>query len=359
VEKQENAIKQWQEFESELDALNQWFKNAEVKFRDQSLQATLLEKEQQLKVYLADREQVAAKEKEIDYFVDKSHALLHTSGVQRIKPLVSQISNRYQALHASTKDVINRWQSIVDDHQKYQTKLEETSNWLKHLEDNLAVLHGGELSTNLEAITNRLQVLLSEKDQGEHKINSLTLLGERILPETATQGREIVRNELREIRERWDRLAEGIKEQQKLQDAQSLQLSSYQDMLQQTLVWLDTMEKQIQVDPASWVSIQEVRSKLLKHRTIHQEIVSHKRIIDGVTEKAQTLVQLTNNKEKTAEVEDSIKSINHRYKNLLQAVQKNIKQLDNCLEVYQQFYDLQKAHQDNQKQLWGQAQQLL
>ncbi|XP_064211053.1 muscle-specific protein 300 kDa isoform X18 [Tribolium castaneum] len=352
VEKQENAIKQWQQFETELETLNQWFKNAEVKFRDQSLRATLQEKENQLKTYLTDREQVAAKEKEIDHFVDKSHSLLHMSGVQRIKPLVSQISTRYQNLHASTKDVINRWQSVVDDHQKYQKKLEETSNWLKHLEDNLAVLQNGELATNLEAITNRLQVLLGEKDQGEHKINSLTLLGERILPDTATQGREIIRNELREIRERWDRLAEGIKEQQKLQDAQSLQLSSYQDMLQQTLAWLDTMEKQIQVDPSTWVSIQEVRSKLLKHRTIHQEIVSHKRIIDGVTEKAQTLVQLTNNKDKTAEVEESINSINERYKKLLQAVQNNLKQLENCLEVYQQFYDLQKAHQDNQKQLW-------
>lgn len=29
-----------------------------------------------------------------------------------------------------------------------------------------------------------------------------------------------------------------------------------------------------------------------------------------------------------------------------------IQQLENCLEVYQQFYELQKAHQDYQKQLW-------
>lgn len=32
--------------------------------------------------------------------------------------------------------------------------------------------------------------------------------------------------------------------------------------------------------------------------------------------------------------------------------QSNIKQLEDCLEIYQQFHDLHKAQQDNQKQLW-------
>lgn len=32
--------------------------------------------------------------------------------------------------------------------------------------------------------------------------------------------------------------------------------------------------------------------------------------------------------------------------------QNNIKQLESCLESYQQFYDLLKIQQDNQKQLW-------
>lgn len=297
--KQNNALKQWKDFEADLDQINQWFKKVEVKFRDQPLQNSLVEKENQLKFYQAEREEVSQKEKEIDVFVDKSHALLHSSGSQRIKPLISQISSRYQILHNITKDVINRWQNIVDDHIKYKQRLDETSSWLEPLEQHLNVLKTGDLANNLEATTNRLQVLLSEREQGEHKVNSLTILGERLLADTATQGREIIRNELRSIRERWDALMDGmlkiygfyikftifctigIKNQQKLQDAQSLQLSSYQEMLQQTLTWLDSMEKLIKIDPSSWLSIQDVRSKLLKHKTTYQEILSHKRIIEG------------------------------------------------------------------------------
>ncbi|KAJ8984006.1 hypothetical protein NQ317_006860, partial [Molorchus minor] len=333
--KQNSALKQWEDFESTLEGLNQWFKEIEAKFRDQPLQDTLPEKESQLQLLQMQRSEVAAKEKEIDNFIDKSHALLQSSSTQRIKPIASQISTRFQNLHSLTKDVIHRWQ-----------------DWLEPLEAHLSVLQDGEIANNIEATSNRLQVLLSEREQGEHKIKSLTLQGERLLPDTATQGREIVRNEVRNIRERWDKLAEGINEQQKLQDAQTLQLSGYQDMLQQALAWLDSMEKAVVIEPSSWVSVQEVRAKLLKHRTTYQEIQSYKRIIEGVTEKAKALIQLTNNKEKAAEVEENIKSINDRYQNLCKTAQSNIKQLEDCLDIYQQFYDLHKAQQDNQKKLW-------
>jgi nesprin-1 len=82
---------------------------------------------------------------------------------------------------------------------------------------------------------------------------------------------------------RWDKLEEGIKEQQKRQDAQSLQWSSYQETLQQTLAWLDAMEKTLQQDPAAfWSSTQEIRSKLLKHKVT--DIVLHSITLNKMTE---------------------------------------------------------------------------
>lgn len=352
IEKQENTVEQWQNFEKELEGYTSWFKNTETKLREQPLQATLEEKEEQLRVYNNERDIVFAKEKEIDAFVDKCHALFQISHVERIKPLVTQINTKYQTVHSLVKEIINHWQNLVDNHRKYNDKLKETSQWLDNLEEHLTLLRQGELAKGQESAPNRLQVLLTEKEQGEHKINSLVLSGERLFPDTAANGREQIRNELREVRERWDKLDEGIKDQQKLHDAQSLQLSSYQEMLQQTLSWLDSMEKAIQIESSSWTSVQEVRARLLKHKTVLQEIVSHKRVIENVTAKAQNLVQLTNDAEKTAEVEENIKSINTRYQSLVKNGQQNIQKLEECLDVYQQFYDLQKAHEDYQKQLW-------
>lgn len=176
---------------------------------------------------------------------------------------------RYQLLHVLSKEVINRCQSIVDDHRAYEEKLKAIDAWLTPLEKNLAILKKDEIGGDLETRNSRLQVLLAEKEQAEHRLASLTSLGERILPDTSAQGREIIRHELRHTRERWDRLAEGITEQQKKQDAQSLQWSSYQETLQQILTWLDTMERAVKQDSSIvWSSLQEIRSKLLKLKVL-------------------------------------------------------------------------------------------
>ncbi|XP_057659189.1 muscle-specific protein 300 kDa isoform X4 [Diorhabda carinulata] len=351
LDNQKEALKQWDEFDKTLEALNQWIKDTEAEFRDQPLQATLHDKENKLRILQQQREQIAAKEKEIDDFVDKSHALLKCTGSQRIQPITSQMSNRFQNLHTLTKDIINRWQNIVDDHIKYKQRLEETSAWLAPLEKHIQALKEDETTDSVEA-NNRLQVLLSEAEQGEHKLNSLTILGERLLPDTATEGREIIRGEIKEIRDRWECLSEGIKQQQKLQESQTLQLANYQDLLQQALAWLDSIEKQVKIEPNSWISLQEVRGKLLKHKTSLQEILTHKRFIEGVTEKGQSLAQLTSSKQKRDEIDENVTSINNRYQNVLKTAQNNIKQLEDCMDIYQQFYDLHKAQQDEHKQLW-------
>ncbi|XP_012271233.1 nesprin-1 isoform X8 [Orussus abietinus] len=348
--KQKAALKKWQEFEDQLESHTKWFRTMEATFRDQQLQSTLEEKEARLRMFKEKRESIIKKEREIDEFVDKSHGLLNSSGVERIKPLISQISNRYQLLHALSKEVIHRCQSIVDDHRAYEEKSRAVDAWLTPLEQNLAALKTEEVGGNLEARGTRLQTLLAEREQAEHRLASLTAAGDRILPDTSAQGREVIRQELRHARERWDNLAEGILEQQKKQDAQSLRWSSYRETLQQILAWLDTMERSVKQDSSTvWPSVQEIRSKLLKSKTMHQEILAHKRIIEGISEKASGLVQGT---QAPSGIQEKVSSVSKRYEELVDASQKGIGSLEALLDIFQQFQDLQKAYQDYQKHQW-------
>lgn len=174
---------------------------------------------------------------------------------------------RYRQLLARSKQVISERQDIVDEHKAYNEELKATDAWLTPLEENLQALKREEIGGNLEAKGSRLQVLLAEREQAEHRLSKLIAAGEKILPSTSAQGREQIRQELRKARERWDSLIDGILEQQKKQDAQSIQWSNYQENLQQILSWLDGMEKAIKQDSGTgWTSLQEVRSKLLKNK---------------------------------------------------------------------------------------------
>ena len=188
---------------------------------------------------------------------------------------------RYQLLHVLSKEVVNRWQGLVEDHRLYRDRLAETEAWLSPLEARLARLarlqgeHDGELAgpqgaADAADAATELQALLAEHEQSEHRLAGLSSAGERLLSDTAAPGRELVRQEMRAVRERWDALGEQLKEQRKRQDAVSQQWSQFQEALQQTLAWLDTMEKQL-ADQAGhgagpWGSSPEVRAKLLKNK---------------------------------------------------------------------------------------------
>ncbi|XP_075225316.1 muscle-specific protein 300 kDa isoform X2 [Lycorma delicatula] len=348
-EKLEGILAQWNDFEKNLDIHTKWFRATEVAFRDQQLKATFEEKEEQLNAFKEKRQLITDKEKEIDAFVDKSHALLHASSADKLKPLISQISNRYQLLHVLSKEVINRWQGLVEDHRIYRDKLEETSKWLAPLEEQLKELEACSTGPNHEARAVKLQALVAEREPGAHRVATLTSAGERLYPDTAAAGRESVRQQLRETRDRWDGVEEGIKEQQKLLDAQSLQWNSYQESLTQMLTWLDNVEKNMQQDPvAALGSTQEIRTRLIKHKTMLQEVLSHKRVLEMLTEKAEALSpQVESNK-----IEEAVGAVNKRYEELVDKLLKNITHLEDSLDAFQQFNDLQKAHQDYMKQLW-------
>lgn len=78
-----------------------------------------------------------------------------------------------------------------------------------------------------------------------------------------------------------------------------------------------------------------------------QEIISHNRIIESITEKGKSI------KKPKDEINTEI-SLKERYDSLREKMNNSISQLENYLETYQQYQDLHKSYQDSQKQLWDQ-----
>lgn len=174
---------------------------------------------------------------------------------------------RYQSLHNLSKEVTNHCQSVVEDHKVYEDKLASVNSWLSSLEQNLSSLKVDEVENDLETKGSRLQIILSEREQTVHRLTTISTIGEKIILDTSAQGREIIRTQIREAWERWEKLAKEILEEQKKQDAQSMQWSSYQETLQQILAWLDMMERSMSQDAASaCTTLQEVKSKLFKSK---------------------------------------------------------------------------------------------
>lgn len=85
-------------------------------------------------------------------------------------------------------------------------------------------------------------------------------------------------------------------------------------------------------------------------QTILQEVLSHKRVIEAVGEKAQALAQVSSYG--AGDVLSTVDSINKRYEDLVNNFLVAITMLEESLDAFTLFQDLQKSHQDYQKQLW-------
>lgn len=103
-------------------------------------------------------------------------------------------------LHVLSKEVVNRWRGIVDDHKAYLDKLNEVETWLKPLEISMKEFRE---SNDMAIKSAKLEALLSEREDAPHKLNNLSTKAEKLYPDTSAPGREQIRNEIRELRERY------------------------------------------------------------------------------------------------------------------------------------------------------------
>ena len=72
---------------------------------------------------------------------------------------------------------------------------------LTALEEKLSILQST-TSSDINEKVKKLQSIVAERDQSSGAITDYVTCGESLLPDTATAGRETIRREMKEIRER-------------------------------------------------------------------------------------------------------------------------------------------------------------
>lgn len=355
---QEAILQRWQSFEDGMESCNAWLRQQEAALGDQHLQVTLPDKEAQMTRFQAVRDAVVSYEPQIDAFVDQATALFQSSGVERLRPLISQISSKYQQLHVLSMEVVSKWQGIVDDHRHYEDKFYETVAWLTSLEDTLETLLKSKDQSSGTSVG--IQNLMAEKEQASHRLGSLTSAGERLFPDTASTGREKIRQDLKLLRARWEDLEWRLSERHKCQEQQLQRLSTFHEGIVQIGLWLDMMEKCVANDQSGQqaASLPEIRSHLLKQKTFLQDVTSHKRQVEALKERARSLVEDLSTSvgqgKDNKEIQKTIDDIGKRYDQLTAGLTGGIAHSEWLLDVLQQHLDLEKAQSDWQQQAWVQ-----
>lgn len=116
--------------------------------------------------------------------------------------MIIYIYYRYQLILVLSKEMVAKCQNISDDHKNFNNKLTEFESWLETLESKPAqILDDDDLDLNKKL--SQLQSIYGSSDQTSLKISLLTSLGESLYPDTSAAGREIIRQQLKDIRDRY------------------------------------------------------------------------------------------------------------------------------------------------------------
>lgn len=344
LSKQNETLDNWKRFDEHNDELKKWCKNFESIFKELPQKNDLAEKDSLLKHFKENQENIVQKESQIDEFVDFSNLLLAKTGVEKIKIMSNQLLNRYKLLTLLSKEVVNRLQNIFNDHCQYQEKYNESDFELGKLE---AQLTEGKQNADFKNLNKEsVQILNIEKDKLNSTIDDLTAISEKVLPETGAVGREKIREGLRTIRDRFDKLVVDLKNLQKSIDTKSNQWSSYQEIYQQLLKWLEAIESGVKDEEAiQAVTPQEIRTKILKLKSISHEILSHNRLMETLNEKSAAL-------EGSPEEKAAVETMNQRYSFLKDKSNELLKNAETIMDVLNNFTEMHKAQLTHQKMLW-------
>ena len=144
-----------------------------------------------------------------------------------------------------------------------------------------------------------LKELISERDSGFAKLNQVIEAGEKLYPNTATEGREKVRQELRQYKLSWESLFDDLSSAQRKLEVALVQWTTFDDSYGQVEQWLRDAEVQLEGAIPLRSTLEEKKSQLQNFKVLHQDVLSYQRVIDSVDDKARTLVQTSSDPQLT------------------------------------------------------------
>nr|KAG5692778.1 hypothetical protein BaRGS_009394 [Batillaria attramentaria] len=336
-----HAIKALETYDVSCESLNRWLRETESQLKDYELKSTLSEKQAQVEKFKILQQQIAGKQGQFDELQNMA-AQVQGSDV-RLSNYSSQLISKYEAVKNMARDVIGRWQEFVEDHTIYQNNYAQCVEWVATLRKRLQIC--GDLAGDKQDVEDRLiklQELMAERDEGASMIHQTVESGERLYPNTASEGRDIIRQELRSLREQWDLMCDEVSETQRKLDMNLTQWSSYDENFDTFHKWLLDVEVKLKQDAELKATLPEKKAQLQNHKVLHQDILSRKHIIENLGEKAQALTKAT----PSAKVNKFVGELHQKYDKICELSKSVLDRFDHAMREHQQYQDASHDFQD-------------
>ena len=113
-----------------------------------------------------------------------------------------------------------------------------------------------------------VQDMMLTKEQGQSKFNRALESGEKLYPNTSTEGREMVHQELRSLREQWESYTDGISDANRRLSQALTRWTTFDETYEQLVSWVKDTEYGLASDLELKNTLAEKKS-MLQHYRVH------------------------------------------------------------------------------------------
>jgi len=322
---------QWSEFEREVEHLESWLKQIEAQVKDQSLKSTEEIKRAHLQKLKSLEETIVAKGAELNAAVEKSQSIEADSD---LATRVSRQLTKYQAIRNQAKEAVARYEQYVKEHSLFNERYNQFLDWITEVQNELKQY--SEIVGDLTVLQNRqkkIRDLGDVRTRENARFESVIDLGEKLYVHTSPDGREIIRQQLRNLRSVWDGFSEDLQNSTQKLDQCLMQFAEFSLSQEQLTAWLRDVERAMHQHTELKSSLEEKRAQLQNHKIMHQEIMSHQTLVEAVCDKAQQLVDQT----KDLSLNVYLQSIKQLFQNIVAKSRDLLENLEDCCEKHHRF----------------------
>ncbi|KAH3846187.1 muscle-specific protein 300 kDa-like isoform X2 [Dreissena polymorpha] len=333
--KLEFSIEQCQANEKEYNVMLQWLKDTEALKRNEGVpQPDLQSKSHQFELLKTLAEDVVAHKSEFEAMRESSKNIGPSTGERRFALFTDQLVKRYGALVTSVEILVENCKQNVSDHEGYLQRYMECLEWIKGqqqgLDDCVDTPHNKEM---LHAKLAFLSNLTSSNGSGLRCLNTAIESGERLYINTSNEGRDIIRNELKLLRDKWETFNEKLNEIKRKLQLSGMQWSSFDENVEQVeKCFTDFAEQYKNEDDEPMNTLHEKKSALQKNTTRYKNIVLYKTMLDSLSDTGSALA--------TVKAKDKLKELHVKYGALCEIALSKVKKAEEDVNQHQELQDL-------------------
>lgn len=285
----------WQQYELTSENVSSWLRDTEGKVRSESVnQVNLITINDKIRDLETFKNEVDAYEPEIQNLSSIANEIMKESPESRVGQFVGHLSTRYQAVVKFIMTYIERLETMKKNQDQYRAAIDDVQKWLVDAEKKLKTFDelpavGPKTILVYQSKLKDLKSFADGREAGQALMNKSVEKGEALFSGITPENRELIRTELRNLRDASEALIDKANAINKRVEAIIMQRSSFDDSYSQINTWIAETKSKVGTQVELKPTLQEKKAVMHTFKAVAQDIISHKNIISQLKAKIEVL----------------------------------------------------------------------